>query len=96
MTDQRASEHRGGPAGDTVDGDADGGHDHGIEGESAASGSYDHGAGTGAAVDAFSGANPTLKVRGLDTTGAVPTGCGTGRTMADPLAFDDSGDGPSV
>jgi hypothetical protein len=44
----------------------------------------------------FSGANPALKVRGLDTTGPVPTGCGTGRTMADPLAFDDSGDGPSL
>jgi hypothetical protein len=26
----------------------------------------------------------------------VPTGCGTGRTMADPLAFEDSGDGPSL
>lgn len=52
MTDQRASEHRGGPAGDTVDSDADAGHDHGIEGESAAGGGHDHGAGTGAAVDA--------------------------------------------
>jgi hypothetical protein len=44
----------------------------------------------------FSGANPTLKVRGLDTTGAMPRGCGTGKTMADQLAFDDSGDGPSL
>ena len=44
----------------------------------------------------FSGANPTLQVRGLDTTGEVPTGCGTGQTMADDLAFDDAGDGPGV
>jgi hypothetical protein len=44
----------------------------------------------------FSGANPALKVRGLDTTGPVPTGCGTGRTMADPLAFEESEDGPSL
>ena len=44
----------------------------------------------------FSGANPTLQVRGLDTTGQVPTGCGTGQTMADALAFDGTGDGPAV
>ncbi|MBN2622918.1 MAG: hypothetical protein JXA83_06110 [Acidimicrobiales bacterium] len=44
----------------------------------------------------FSGANPALKVRGMDTTGEVPTGCGTGKTMDDDLAFDTSGDGPSV
>jgi hypothetical protein len=44
----------------------------------------------------FSGANPSLTVRGLDTSGAVPTGCGTGKTMADDLAFDDDAGGPSV
>ena len=44
----------------------------------------------------FSGANPTITVRGLDTESAVPTGCGSGETMADPLDFDDSGDGPTV
>ena len=44
----------------------------------------------------FSGANPTLQVRGLDTTGETPTGCGTGQTMADDLAFDDAGEGPAV
>lgn len=44
----------------------------------------------------FSGANPTITVRGLDTESAVPPGCGSGETMADPLDFDTSGDGPTV
>ncbi|HET6954751.1 MAG TPA: hypothetical protein VFI47_30595 [Acidimicrobiales bacterium] len=44
----------------------------------------------------FSGANPSLKVRGLDTTGAQPTGCGTGKALADDLAFGDPGEGPEV
>ena len=44
----------------------------------------------------FSGANPSLTVRGLDTSSAVPAGCGTGRTIADDLDFDAGGDGPTV
>ena len=44
----------------------------------------------------FSGANPAIKVRGLDTSAPAEPGCGTGETMAGPLAFDDPGDGPSI
>ncbi len=44
----------------------------------------------------FSGANPTLKVRGIDNSAPVPTGCGTGRTLDDDLAFDSGGDGPHL
>ena len=44
----------------------------------------------------FSGANPTLKVRGLDNSAAVPTGCGTGLALDDHLAFDPGGDGPHL
>jgi hypothetical protein len=44
----------------------------------------------------FSGANPTLTVRAPGDTAARPTGCGTGKTMDDALAFDTAGDGPSV
>ena len=44
----------------------------------------------------FSGANPALTVRTPGDTAEVPSGCGTGLTMDDPLGFDDSGDGPSV
>jgi hypothetical protein len=44
----------------------------------------------------FSGANPQLKVRPPGDTTSVPSGCGTGLTMADDLAFDDGGNGPIV
>ncbi|MDD9370399.1 MAG: hypothetical protein PV358_09825 [Acidimicrobiales bacterium] len=44
----------------------------------------------------FSGANPALTVRTPGDTAEVPTGCGSGLTMDDPLAFDDSGEGPSI
>jgi hypothetical protein len=44
----------------------------------------------------FSGANPSLPVRGLDTTGQQPTGCGSGKTLADDLDFEDAGRGPTV
>jgi hypothetical protein len=44
----------------------------------------------------FSGANPALSVRGLDTSSEVPPGCGTDKVMADDLAFDTGGDGPGV
>ena len=44
----------------------------------------------------FSGANPAIKVRGLDTSAPAEPGCGTGETMAGSLAFDDPGDGPSI
>jgi hypothetical protein len=44
----------------------------------------------------FSGANPVLKVRGLDASGAVAKGCGSGKALDAPLAFDDGGHGPSV
>ena len=44
----------------------------------------------------FSGANPAITVRGLDTSAPTETGCGTGETMAGALAFDESGDGPSI
>jgi hypothetical protein len=44
----------------------------------------------------FSGANPALTVRPPGDTSAVPSGCGTGRTMDDDLAFDTGGDGPAV
>jgi hypothetical protein len=44
----------------------------------------------------FSGANPTLKVRGLDNSAPVPTGCGTGLSLDDHLAFDPGGDGPHL
>jgi hypothetical protein len=44
----------------------------------------------------FSGANPALTVRTPGDTSEVPSGCGSGLTMDDALAFDDSGDGPSV
>jgi hypothetical protein len=44
----------------------------------------------------FSGANPTLTVRGLDNTGEMPSGCGTGKAVGDPLDFDDPGGGPSI
>jgi hypothetical protein len=42
------------------------------------------------------GANPSLPVRGLDTTGQQPTGCGSGKTLADDLDFEDAGGGPTV
>lgn len=44
----------------------------------------------------FSGANPTLTVRTPGDTAQMPSGCGTGKTMDDALAFDSGGDGPSV
>lgn len=44
----------------------------------------------------FSGANPSLKVRGLDTEAPIEPGCGTGRTIDDDLAFEGGTDGPSV
>jgi hypothetical protein len=44
----------------------------------------------------FSGANPALSVRAPDDTTPVPTGCGTGKTMDDALAFDDDSDGPAI
>ncbi|HEX8803792.1 MAG TPA: hypothetical protein VF743_06355 [Acidimicrobiales bacterium] len=44
----------------------------------------------------FSGANPELKVRGLDTTGEVPMGCGTGASIEDAPAFDPGGEGPHL
>jgi hypothetical protein len=44
----------------------------------------------------FSGANPELKVRVLGDTSSRPSGCGTGLTMADDLAFDGGGGGPAV
>jgi hypothetical protein len=45
----------------------------------------------------FSGANPALVVRGLDTTGEVPMGCGTNRSLDDRLGFDtEVGDGPRL
>jgi hypothetical protein len=44
----------------------------------------------------FSGANPALTVRPPGDTAEVPTGCGSGKTMDDELAFDSSGDGPAV
>jgi hypothetical protein len=44
----------------------------------------------------FSGANPTLKVRGVDNSASVPTGCGTGLSLDDHLAFDPGGDGPHL
>ncbi len=44
----------------------------------------------------FSGANPQLTVRTPGDTSAVPSGCGTGETMADSLAFDSGGEGPAI
>jgi hypothetical protein len=44
----------------------------------------------------FSGANPSLPVRGLDTTGQQPTGCGSGKALTDDLDFEDAGRGPTV
>lgn len=44
----------------------------------------------------FSGANPKLTVRGLDATGEMPPGCGTGTSLDEPLAFDDPGNGPAI
>jgi hypothetical protein len=44
----------------------------------------------------FSGANPTLTVRGLDNSAEVPTGCGTGLSLDDDLAFDSGGAGPHL
>jgi hypothetical protein len=43
----------------------------------------------------FSGANPALKVQ---LPGAPPeaSGCGTGKTLGDPLSFDDPGGGPEL
>ncbi|HYZ99155.1 MAG TPA: hypothetical protein VE575_10430 [Acidimicrobiales bacterium] len=38
-----------------------------------------------------SGANPALKVLPLGDTSSVPTGCGTGPTMAEGPALDDPG-----
>jgi hypothetical protein len=39
----------------------------------------------------FSGANPALEIRGGGRWGA---GCGTGKTLDDPLAFETGGNGP--
>jgi hypothetical protein len=44
----------------------------------------------------FSGANPQLKVRTPGDDSPVATGCGSGLTMTDELAFDTSGAGPGV
>lgn len=44
----------------------------------------------------FSGANPALRIRGIDNTSPVPTGCGTGRAIDDPLSLDPGGDGPQL
>ena len=40
----------------------------------------------------FSGANPALEIRGGGQ--AWESGCGTGKTLDDPLAFETGGDGP--
>jgi hypothetical protein len=42
----------------------------------------------------FSGANPSLSIR--TGAGAWDSGCGTGKTLDDPLAFETDGRGPSV
>jgi hypothetical protein len=52
----------------------------------------------------FSGANPAIVTRGasgddpleLDNTDPVPTGCGSGKSLDDPLDFDQEGRGPSL
>ena len=44
----------------------------------------------------FSGANPALRIRGIDNTSDVPSGCGTGRPVDAPLSLDSGGDGPQV
>lgn len=45
----------------------------------------------------FSGANPKLKVQVPGSTGTnAKAGCGTGKSLTAPLAFDASGDGPQV
>jgi hypothetical protein len=43
----------------------------------------------------FSGANPAVKIQ-PDDRGEVPAGCWSGRTLRQPLAFDDPGNGPPV
>jgi hypothetical protein len=43
----------------------------------------------------FSGANPALKIHPRGGPPAVQ-GCGTGKTLADPLNLDDAGDGPTL
>jgi hypothetical protein len=52
----------------------------------------------------FSGANPALVFRDadpedpflLDNTDPIPSGCGAGKTLDDPLDFDEGGHGPSL
>lgn len=44
----------------------------------------------------YSGANPALTVRGLDNSGDMPTGCGTGLPVDGDLALDSGGDGPHL
>lgn len=52
----------------------------------------------------FSGANPAMVIRGassddpfeLDNTDPLPTGCGSRKTLDDPLDFDEGGHGPSL
>lgn len=44
----------------------------------------------------FSGANPALTVRTPGDTAEIPPGCGSGSTMEDALAFDDTGEGPAI
>jgi hypothetical protein len=43
----------------------------------------------------FSGANPALKVH-LPAAPPEASGCGTGKTLGDPLSFDDPGGGPQL
>ncbi len=44
----------------------------------------------------FSGANPKLKVQAPGSTALAKPGCGTGKPLTAPLAFDTSGRGPQV
>lgn len=52
----------------------------------------------------FSGANPAMVFRAtdsedpfaLDKTDPIPSGCGSGKTLDDPLDFDEGGPGPSL
>jgi hypothetical protein len=44
----------------------------------------------------FSGANPSLRIRGIDNTSGVPPGCGTGRAVDAALSLDSGGEGPQL
>jgi hypothetical protein len=43
----------------------------------------------------FSGANPALKIQ-LPGAAPMAPGCGTGKTMSDPLSFETGGNGPQL